>query len=105
MDVMCLGILVADVFASPIDALPREGELKAIDRFLFSVGGCAANTAVDLRRLNRSVAAVGKVGRDMFGDFVISELGRHGIDTSHVVRSQSLPTSGTVILNVCGQDR
>jgi sugar/nucleoside kinase (ribokinase family) len=105
MDVACLGILVADIFASPIDSLPREGELKPTDRFWMSVGGCAANTAVDLRRLNRSVAIMGKVGMDRFGDFVIDELGNHGIETSHVMRSQNLPTSSTVIVNVQGQDR
>ena len=105
MDVACIGILVADIFASPIDSLPREGELKTTDRFWLSVGGCAANTAVDLRHLNRSVAIMGKVGNDMFGDFVVDELGRHCIETSHVTRSPSLPTSSTVIVNVRGQDR
>ena len=64
MDVICLGILVADVFASPIDSLPQEGELKTTDRFLMSVGGCAANTAVDLRRLDRSVAALARVNTE-----------------------------------------
>jgi sugar/nucleoside kinase (ribokinase family) len=105
MDVACLGILVADIFASPIDSLPREGELKATDRFWMSVGGCAANTAVDLRRLNRHVAVMGRVGADIFGNFVIDELGRHSIETSHVKRSPSLATSSTVIVNVRGQDR
>ena len=105
MDVICLGILVADLFASPIDSLPNEGELKTTDHFLLSAGGCAVNTAVDLRRLNCSVAALGKVGGDMFGDFVTAELQRHGIDTSNVKRSATLPTSSTVILNVTGQDR
>ena len=105
MDVACIGILVADIFASPIDSLPNEGELKPTDRFWMSVGGCAANTAVDLRRLNRSVAVMGKIGTDMFGDFVVDELKRHCIETSHVKRSPSLPTSSTVIINVRGQDR
>ena len=53
MDVVCLGILVADIFASPIDSIPAAGELKLTERFLLSVGGCAANTAADLRRLGR----------------------------------------------------
>ena len=105
MDVVCLGILVADVFASPVDALPAAGELKLTERFLSTVGGCAANTAIDLRRLGRSVAVVGKVGVDMFGDFVVSEFERHGIEASGIRRSRSLPTSGTVILNVRGEDR
>ena len=105
MDVVCLGILVADLFASPVDSLPAAGELKLAERFLSSVGGCAANTAIDLCRLERSVAVVGKVGTDMFGDFVMSELRRHGIEVSGLQRSRALPTSSTVILNVRGEDR
>jgi len=105
MDVVCLGILVADMFASPMESLPEAGELKAIDHYLLSVGGCAANTAVDLRRLGRSVEVIGKVGPDMFGDFVIRELERHGARAANIRRSPALPTSSTVILNVHGQDR
>lgn len=105
MDVICLGILVADVFAEPIDALPKAGELKTTDRFLLSSGGCAANTAACLRRLGRSVTVLGKVGNDLFGDFVVADLSRQGIGVSHVKRSSAYPTSGTVIINVHGEDR
>ncbi|MCL5098919.1 MAG: carbohydrate kinase family protein [Candidatus Omnitrophica bacterium] len=105
MDVICLGILVADVFVDPIDALPSGGELKLTNRFLLSAGGCAANTAACLRRLQRSVRVLGKVGTDMFGDFVITDLKRLGIDTADVKRSETHPTSATVILNVRGEDR
>jgi sugar/nucleoside kinase (ribokinase family) len=105
MDVVCLGILVADIFASPIDSLPAAGELKTTDGFLLSAGGCAANTAACLRRLDRTVTVVGKVGQDIFGDFVLSDLQRLGIDAAHVQRSRTCPTSATVILNVRGDDR
>jgi sugar/nucleoside kinase (ribokinase family) len=44
-EVVCLGILVADVFASPLEALPAAGELSLIDKYLLTVGGCAANNA------------------------------------------------------------
>ena len=106
MDVICIGLLIADIFSSPLDELPREGEMKLTDRFLLSVGGCAANTAACLRRLGRKVTVVGKVGPDDFGDFVISDLNRLGIDATHVKRgSRAHPTSQTFILNIQGQDR
>ncbi|HZT32295.1 MAG TPA: sugar kinase [Bryobacteraceae bacterium] len=105
MDAVCLGILVADLFASPIDALPQPGELKTTSGFLMGAGGCASNTAACLRRLGRTVRVVGKVGEDLFGDFVVRELGGRGIDTSGVTRSRTHQTSSTVILNVLGQDR
>jgi sugar/nucleoside kinase (ribokinase family) len=105
MDVACAGILVADVFASPIPRLPGEGELTTTSRFVTSVGGCAANVAVALRILGRTVAVAGKVGTDMFGDFVISDLRRHGIDCAHIRRDANESTSGTVIFTVSGEDR
>ena len=104
-DVVCLGILVADIFGSPIDSLPAAGELASIDRYLMSVGGCAANTAVDLRRLGRTASVLGKVGDDLFGEFVCRDLEQKGIGTSFLRRSQTHPTSCTFIVNVRGEDR
>ena len=105
MDALCVGILVSDIFASPIDSLPRAGELKKTERFLQAAGGCAMNVAADLRKLGRSAALAGMVGEDMFGDFVIREAQRWGILASGVGRSAKSQTSGTVIIPVRGEDR
>jgi sugar/nucleoside kinase (ribokinase family) len=105
MDVACVGILVADVFASPIPRLPGEGELTTTSGFVTSVGGCAANVAVALRILGSTVTIAGKVGTDMFGDFVISDLRRHAIGVEHIRRTSNRSTSGTVIFTVQGEDR
>lgn len=104
-DVVCLGILIADIFGSPIESLPAAGELCLIDRYLLSAGGCASNTAAALRRLGRTPRVLGKVGEDLFGDFVLQDVKRLGIDASFVKRSRVHPTSCTFILNVRGQDR
>lgn len=105
MDAVCVGTLAADIFGSPIDALPVAGELARIDRYLLSVGGCAADAAAALRRLGVTSKLVGKVGMDLLGDFVLRDLERLGIDPSFVVRSGNQPTSCTFILNVRRQDR
>ncbi len=105
MRVVCLGILVADVFLPPLDRLPRAGELVAVDDFLVQPGGCAANTAIDLVRLGLEAAVVGCVGDDPFGDLVVSELGERGVDTTRVRRVEGLGTSKTVIFGVQGEDR
>lgn len=105
MDVFCLGILIADMFASPIDSLPAAGELRVLDRYLLSAGGCAANTSACLRRLGREVSVIGKVGNDLFGDFVLKDLQRLGVDGFAVRRSVTHPTSTTYIINVKGEDR
>ena len=105
MYAVCAGILVADIFSSPVQAVPAEGQLILADEFLLNAGGCAVNTAACLRRTAIPTRVLGKVGRDLFGDFVLNDLQRLGIDPSGVKRSDTHPTSSTFILNVKGQDR
>ncbi len=105
-DVLCAGILVADLFVPPLPRLPQEGELLKVDGMLLATGGCAANVATDLARLGVRAAVAGRVGDDSFGEFVRADLGRKGLaDTSAIRVSTAHATSQTVILPVRGQDR
>jgi sugar/nucleoside kinase (ribokinase family) len=104
-NVACLGLLIADLFGSPMERLPAAGELALIDRYLLSAGGCASNAAAALGRLGRSSSVVGKVGEDLLGSFVVQDLRRLGAKTSFVKKTSAHPTSCTFILNVRGDDR
>lgn len=97
IDVVCLGILVADVIARPVDELPH-GAVSLMDEVSLHGGGCALNTATGLGRLGLSVAVVGKVGDDTFGDFVLGLLAERDLETGGVLRDPSAPTSATVVL-------
>jgi sugar/nucleoside kinase (ribokinase family) len=105
MDCLCLGIVVADHVCEPIDHLPRSGELVLTERTRLALGGCAANVAVDLARLGRRTALVGRVGDDPFGTFVADELKRSGVDTHHLLSTPGEATSCSMIVNVSGDDR
>jgi len=104
-DCLCAGIIVADYICRPIAAWPPPGELVLTDNLEFAIGGCAANVAVDLRKLNLHVGLSGGVGQDGFGTLIAEMLGRTGVDCSRLSRSATLPTSGTMIVNVQGEDR
>jgi sugar/nucleoside kinase (ribokinase family) len=69
------------------------------------LGGCAANTGVDLVKLGVNTGVVGKVGNDIFAEFALQYLDDQGLDVSGVRVSSAAPTSKTVILPVTGQDR
>jgi sugar/nucleoside kinase (ribokinase family) len=97
-DVVCLGILVADVVARPVDALPAAGTLGLVPSILLRGGGCALNTSSALVRLGLRAAAIGKVGDDAFGDFVVSLLRDRGVDGSGVIRDPAASTSASVAL-------
>jgi sugar/nucleoside kinase (ribokinase family) len=75
------------------------------DSMLLTIGGCAANAAVDLVKMGVKVAVVGRVGSDIFGRIVADLLKEHGVDVSSLQITDGLDTSQTLIVNVAGQDR
>ncbi len=103
--VVCIGILVADIFVPPLVHLPSAGELVTTADFLVAPGGCAANSAIALGRLGVPAAVCGRVGDDIFGELVVRELGGRGVDTRAVAVSAATGTSKTVIVPVKGEDR
>ncbi len=105
IDVLCAGIIVADHVCTPITHLPVAGELVMADGMLLTVGGCAANAAVDLAKMDVRVAIVGRVGDDVFGRVVSDILRDAHVDTSCIKTSAGVDTSQTLIVNVQGQDR
>jgi sugar/nucleoside kinase (ribokinase family) len=104
-DVLCAGIVVADHVCNPIAHLPAAGELVMTERMLLTIGGCAANAAVDLAKMGVRAAVVGRVGDDAFGRIVAELLREQGIDVSALKVSAGADTSQTLIVNVVGQDR
>jgi len=97
-EVICLGILVADVIASPIGELPLRGTLGFVDGVALRGGGCALNTATALARLGVASGVAGKIGADPFGEFVLGLLDQRGVDRRGVVVDPVVSTSATVVL-------
>ena len=98
MDVVCLGILVADAIARPVGELPDRGSLGLVDEISLHGGGCALNTASALVRLGLSAGAAGKVGDDAFGAFLLALLDERGVDRGGVLADPAVATSATVVL-------
>ncbi|HEX7446096.1 MAG TPA: carbohydrate kinase family protein [Pirellulales bacterium] len=105
IDCLSVGVLVADHLCAPILRVPHAGELLLTDHLLLNIGGCASNAAMDLARVGVKVAVVGCVGDDAFGRFVIETLDARGVDTGSILRLPDVGTSGTLIINVSGEDR
>src|SRR5438067_802298 len=104
-DVLCAGIIVADHVSSPIAHLPKAGELVLADQLLLTIGGCAANVAVDLVKLGVAASVVGRVGGDVFGRVVADMLRERGVGVETLRVTPGVDTSQTLIVNVAGQDR
>jgi sugar/nucleoside kinase (ribokinase family) len=104
-EVLCAGIVVADHVSSPISHLPAAGELVLADQLLLTIGGCAANVAIDLVKLGVASGVLGCVGNDIFGRIVAEILEQQNVDVSGLQVRPEQSTSQTLIVNVVGQDR
>lgn len=73
------GNLIVDI-TYPIEKWPKESELVTITEGITrSVGGAVCNDIVDLAKLdpNLPLEAVGVIGDDSEGDYILEELGKH----------------------------
>jgi sugar/nucleoside kinase (ribokinase family) len=77
----------------------------SVERLPLAIGGCAANVAIDLTRVGVQTGIAGCVGDDPFGAFVVERLAAAGVETGGVRRLSGVDTSGTLIINVAGEDR
>lgn len=94
--VLCIGGITADILINPLTRLPEAGTLCRTKSIRQTVGGCAANAAIDLARLGVPVAIACKVGRDAFGEAVVQEMKKNGVDTEGVSLTDT-PTSASVV--------
>lgn len=95
--VVSLGIHIADVLGRPVTHIPEGQDLSILDEIRLTVAGTAAGTSVDLAKLGMDVYAVGAIGEDELGDFVLQTMNRYGIHTNGLVRKKGVQTSATML--------
>ncbi|MEZ0472391.1 carbohydrate kinase family protein [Luteimonas salinilitoris] len=85
--VACFGEALIDFLARPPAApsAPRQFEEHA--------GGAPANVAVGVARLDGEARFVGMLSRDMFGDTLLSQFARYGVDVAQVRRTDAARTA------------
>ncbi len=105
VDVLCTGLVVADFVGAPVAEMPASGRLATTPRIEMAIGGCAANTAVDLAKLNLRVGIAGLVGDDNLGRFVRDTFEQERVQCTHLGSSRTAQTAATLIVNVQGEDR
>ncbi len=97
-DVLCVGRLAADLYASQIGV-----ELPKVKQFNIYVGGCPANVVVGTRRLGLRTAMLSRVGTDGIADGLVNFLKDEGINTDSVARDASHLT-GLAFLSILPPD-
>ena len=85
-----------------IDSYPQMNMQSTISSISHGVGGGVPNVSIDLAKIDRSlkVNALGRVGNDVNGRYLIDELRQSGVDVSGVKISQTAGTSFTDVMTV-----
>lgn len=98
-----VGSMIVDLVKT-IDLWPDKGMLVTIGGTERAVGGLVCNTAVDIKTMDESleVKALGKVGKDEYGDWALDFLKSKGVDVSSVKRSESKDTAYTDVMTLEG---
>ncbi len=84
---------------------PAPGETLLGGNFSTAPGGKGANQAVAAARLDAEVTMVGRVGRDSFGETMLSSLSASGVCCDTIVRDSHQPTGVAMItVDAAGQN-
>ena len=96
--ILCAGMAVADIPIRPVPNNAFTCDTVDVEPLRILTGGDALNESIVLRRLGVDCALHACVGRDLWGDCVMSVLKREDVDTRFVSRLDDCPTTTSVIL-------
>lgn len=95
--VVSLGIHILDILGRPVTRIPPKQDVDLLEEIRLTVAGTAAGTSVDLAKLGAKVIAMGAIGQDAAGQFILDTMGRYGIDTSRLRIKEGVQTSATML--------
>lgn len=98
-DVLVVGELNVDLILNDIMTFPEIGREVLANQMTLTLGSSSAIFACNMSNLGASVAFIGKVGKDSFGDLILESLQRNKIDTSLILNDEELSTGVTIILS------
>ncbi len=103
---ICLDIIpqIPDTGIREIVELFKPGKLIQVNAAKISTGGPVSNTGIALKKLGLRVAFMARVGKDQFGELILSLLSQQG-QTSGISVSPIDRTSYTIVIAPPGIDR
>jgi ribokinase len=85
-----------------VSHLPKPGETVGDAEFSQAHGGKGANQAVAAARAGANVSFISSLGDDLFGQSMLKDFQRTGINTDYIMQAKGVPT-GTALIWVDAQ--
>jgi sugar/nucleoside kinase (ribokinase family) len=96
-DYAAMGFYTFDCLGWPFTGAPPGGGTFFIDELTMAVSGAAGTAAIAAAKVGLDTVAVGGVGRDLMGDWVMTRLASFGVDTAQMQRLEGVPTSSSIV--------
>ncbi|MDH6266106.1 sugar/nucleoside kinase (ribokinase family) [Rhizobium sp. SG_E_25_P2] len=96
-DYTSMGFITFDALCRPVTAIPPGGDTYFVDEFTLAVSGAAGSAVIVAAKHGLKARAVGGVGHDDMGDWVLMKLASFGIDISLMSRCEGFTTSSSVV--------
>ncbi|MBL8907163.1 MAG: sugar kinase [Rhizobiales bacterium] len=96
-DYSSIGFYTFDCLGWPFTAVPPGGGCYFIDELTLAVSGAAGTAAIAAAKMGLHTLAVGGVGNDLMGDWVLQRLRHFGVDTSTMQQIEGAKTSSSIV--------
>ncbi|MGF1475492.1 MAG: carbohydrate kinase family protein [Geminicoccaceae bacterium] len=96
-DYSCIGFYTFDCLGRPVTQIPPGADTYFIDELTLAVSGAAGSAAIVAAKYGLKVLAVGGVGEDDMGDWVLQKLDSFDVDTSMMQRCPGVSTSSSIV--------
>jgi sugar/nucleoside kinase (ribokinase family) len=96
-DYTSMGFITFDALCRPVTQIPPGGGTYFVEELTLAVSGAAGSAVIVAAKHGLKSRAVGGVGIDDMGDWVLMKLARFGIDTTMMARCEGFTTSSSLV--------
>lgn len=96
-DYTSMGFITFDALCRPVTHIPPGGDTYFVEELTLAVSGAAGSAVIVAAKHGLRTRAVGGVGHDDMGDWVLMKLAKFGIDTTMMARCDGFTTSSSLV--------
>ena len=96
-DYTSIGFYTFDCLGRPVTGIPPGGGTYFIEELTLAVSGAAGSASIVAAKHGLKVQAVGGVGPDDMGDWVLKKLQHFGVDTQNMQLCEGFSTSSSIV--------
>ena len=99
-DYTAVGFIPFVALCRPVTQIPPGGDTYFVEELTLAVSGAAGSAVIVAAKHGLRTRAVGGVGLDDMGDWVLMKLASYGVDTSMMQRCPDFTTSSSLVASV-----